>query len=56
MHKKARTKLCLLILEVFDYLSIQYMSKAHARGVSVLALLLDGILKVSKFQESRITA
>jgi hypothetical protein len=39
--KKARTKLCVSVFEVFDYLSIKYTSKAHAdRGVSVIALLL----------------
>ena len=39
--KKARTKLCVSVFEVFDYLSIKYTSKAHANGgVSVIALLL----------------
>ena len=39
--KKARTKLCVSVFEVFDYLSIKYTSKAHAdRGVSVIALPL----------------
>lgn len=31
----------------------KYTSKAHARGVSVLALLLAANLKVSKFQRSK---
>ena len=29
-HKKAWTKLCVSVFEVFDYLSIKYTSKAHA--------------------------
>lgn len=47
--KKARTKLCHICFEVFDYPSRKYKSKAHAYGVSVIALLLRD-LKVSKFQ------
>ena len=41
--KKARTKLCVSVFEVFDYLSIKYTSKAHANGVSVRRFTLDGI-------------
>ena len=42
-------QLCLSELEVFDYLSTKYTSKAHAYGVSIFALLLVD-LKLSKFQ------
>lgn len=38
--KKARTELLIFVFEVFDYLSTKYTSKAHANGVSVIALLL----------------
>ena len=39
-HIKNVDQLCLSVLEVFDYLPSKYTSKAHAYGVSILALLL----------------
>ena len=48
-HIKNVSKLFLSVIEVFDYLYPNKVSKAHAIRVSILALLL-GTLKVSKFQ------
>ncbi len=38
--KKARTKLCLSVFEVFDYLPSNIRVKPTPNGVSVIALLL----------------
>ena len=52
--KKRGQNSVLSAFEVFDYLFTKYLSKAHARSVSVLALLLVN-LKVSKFQRQDIS-
>lgn len=42
VHKKARTILCYICFEVFDYLSFKYVSKAHASWRERHCFTLEG--------------